>query len=359
MKILMVGNNSGGMYKFRIDLIRAMLEKYTVTVLSPRDVFVQETIDQGCGFIETPLDRRGINPIKDLRLFFLYRKILRSEKPDLVITYTIKPDVYCGLACRMKKLRYAANITGLGTAFEKAGFIRSLVTFLYKIALKRADTVFFENADNRDTFVAQKIVEEKKIKVLNGAGVDTEQFRYAEYPDGDTTKFIYIGRIMEEKGIRELTAAVQRLVNEGFRTELHIVGTFDGMREEEILPFCEEGWLYYHGLQEDVRPFLERSHCLVLPSWHEGMANTNLEAASMGRPVITSNIHGCLEAVEDGVSGFLCEKQNAGKLYMTMKQFISLPYEKRREMGLAGRQRMEKLFDRKIIVAETMRRLEI
>ena len=166
-----------------------------------------------------------------------------------------------------------------------------------------------------------------------------------------------MGRIMAEKGIDELFEAMQHLVSDGVNCELNILGSYEENYKEKIEKFEAEGWLHYYGYQKDVRPYIEKSHCFVLPSWHEGMANTNLECAAMGRPVITSNIHGCLEAVDDGVSGFLCDKKNADNLYQVMKQFTKLSYDQRKAMGLAGRKRMEEVFDKKLVVKETIANL--
>lgn len=191
--------------------------------------------------------------------------------------------------------------------------------------------------------------------MLAGAGVDLEHFYYIEYPEEtDMTKFLFIGRVMREKGIDELFSAMERLNNEGYRCSLDVVGGFEENYVAEIQRFEKEGWLCYHGYQSDVRPFIENCHCFVLPSWHEGMANTNLECAASGRPVITSNIHGCLEAVIEGKTGFLVEAKNVDSLYQEMKRFIGLSYEDKKNMGLAGRKHMENIFCKKKVVMETM-----
>ena len=357
MKILVVGNEPGGMYRFRIDLIRELLKNNNVVVLVPDGEFVEEMKNEGCEFYDTPVDRRGINPLNDLKLLFLYRRIIKNEKPDLVITYTIKPNIYCGLVCKHKKISYASNITGLGTTFQNENVVKKLVTLLYKLALKKSKVIFFENSENRDIFVSEGIVKQEKTFLLNGAGVNLTHYSYRDYPKNSFTNFLFIGRIMAEKGFDELISAMRMLVADGCNAFLSVVGFCEEAYEDKLKECAEEGWLKFYGQQQDVRPFIEQCHCFVLPSWHEGMANTNLECASMGRPVITTNIHGCLEAVEDGVSGFLCEKQNADDLYHKLKQFISLSYEERKAMGIAGRKRMEKLFDKRKVVEETIIRL--
>lgn len=357
MKLLVLANNDVGLYQFRRELIEKLLEKHTVTVSLPYGELVEPFKEAGCTFIDTPLERRGMNPLKDLKLLRQYISILKSNKPDLVITYTIKPNVYGGLACQLMKIPYVANITGLGTTFQNDGLLKKLVVMLYKVGLKKAKTVFFENCENRQVFLDNDIVPEECTCLLNGAGVNLEHYKVTDYPKEDTTKFLFVGRVMKEKGVDELFTAMQRLRADGIDCSLDILGGYEEDYKEQITQYEADGWLHYHGYQVDVRPYIDASHCFVLPSWHEGMANTNLECAASGRPVITSNIHGCLEAVEDGVSGFLCEKQDADSLYQVMKKFTELPNETRKEMGFAGRKRMEEIFDKRKVVQETIEHL--
>lgn len=312
-------------------------------------------IRYGCDCIDIPVDRRGINPLKDLALFRQYRRIINQEKPDLVITYTIKPNIYGGLACRWAKVPYAVNITGLGTAFQNPGMLRKLVTHLYRMALKRVKVVFFENAENQQIFIDEKIVAKEKTCLLNGAGVNLDHYQVTEYPTCDgPTRFLFVGRVMQEKGIDELFEAMDLLNRDGIACTLDVLGGFEENYAEKMERYQKDGWLHYHGYQKDVRPFIAQSHCFVLPSWHEGMANTNLECAASGRPVITSNIHGCKEAVIDGVSGLLCQRKDSDSLYEAMRRFAGLDYEQRKQMGLAGRKHMEAVFDKQKVVKETL-----
>lgn len=358
MKILILANNDVGLFQFRRELIEELLKSNEVFVALPYGELVEPLMDMGCRFLDTSLERRGMNPIKDGKLFLAYRKLLKRVNPDLVITYTIKPNVYGGFASRLAGIPYAVNITGLGTAFQSNGMLRKAVTQLYKLGCKRAKVVFFENSENRQVFIDEHIVRESQTCLLNGAGVNLKHYKLADYPTEDKTKFLFIGRVMKEKGVDELFAAMRMLRKEGISCTLDVLGNFDEDYSGVIRECEAEGWLCYHGYQKDVRPFIENCHCFVLPSWHEGMANTNLECAASGRPVITSNIHGCMEAVEDGVTGFLAESKNAEDLFLTMKRFCQLGYEERKAMGLAGRKRMEELFDKEKVVRETIQRLK-
>lgn len=354
MKILILANNDVGLYQFRRKLIEAMLQKgHEVLISLPAGPLVAPLVEMGCTFLDTPIDRRGLDPVKDLKLLSRYLSMLRTHQPDLVVTYTIKPNIYGGLACRMKKIPYAINITGLGTAFQKKGLLRSFVIRLYRTALKRAKVVFFENSANRNLFLREKIVPKEVCRLLSGAGVDLDYFTPAPYPQSGPTRFLFVGRVMKEKGVDELFSAMEQLHARGEDCVLDVLGLHEEDYAEAIERGRQQGWLCYHGYQKDVRPFIETAHCFVLPSYHEGMANTNLECAAMCRPVITSDIPGCREAVTHG-SGILCKPKSTDSLFSALDLFLHLPTEARISMGQTGRQHMEAVFDKVKVVQATM-----
>lgn len=359
MKILILANLDIGLYKFRKELIIELINKGNeVYIALPQGDLIKSLKKLGCKYINIDVDRRGINPLTDIQLIRKYSYVIKKIQPDMVITYTIKPNIYGGIACRLNKTNYAVNITGLGTAFQKSGIIKFLVINMYKIALKKAKVVFFENSGNRDEFVKYHICSKNKMHVLNGAGVNTEEYPYIEYPHNSIFKFLFIGRVMKEKGIDELLSAMKMLINEGKKVFLDVVGPCEE-QYEDILSQCEkEGWLKYHGYQEDVKPFIAACDCFVLPSYHEGMANTNLECASSGRPIITSNIPGCKEAVVYG-SGFLCKVKDVDSSYRAMKNVLCLGTEQRKKMGIKGHILMKQKFEKKKVVADTINYLEV
>ena len=359
-RIVILANQSGGLYDFRKDLMIALQEKAEVYAVVPHNDRWDELQVLADCVIELPIDRRGMNPARDAKLLGQYRAILKRLRPDLVLTYTIKPNIYGGLVCRELHIPYAVNITGLGSAIENGGWLKRFVLTLYKPVLAGAKVVFFENAGNRDTLAAAGVVPRGRDVVLHGAGVNLEDYPCQPYPQEGTVRFLFVGRVMHEKGVDELFAAAKRMKQTyGDGVEFHIVGSF----EEGYKPLMDElersGVVKYHGYQSDMKRFYAMADCVVLPSYHEGMSNVLLEAAASGRPLITSDIPGCREAVEPGVSGYLCPARDADALYAAMRRFLELPPAQRAAMGCCGRERMERQFGKTAVVAETIKHLEI
>lgn len=358
MKILVITNSSRGLYSFRKELLEDFINKgnkvYCITNYSGNE---KELCNLGCKLLRVTIDRRGINPISDFKIIVKYIILIGKIKPDKVITYTIKPNIYGGFACNLKRIPMYANVTGLGTAFQGDGLLTKIVTLMYKIAFKKVKKVFFENEENRDIIVNKGIIDKTRTHCLSGAGVNLEEYTFATYPNNGTIRFLFIGRIMKEKGVDELFQTVERLKSEGADIVVDVVGPFEDHYEDKINELDKSMIINYHGYQSDVRPFIRQAHCFVLPSYHEGMANTLLESGAMGRPLITSNIHGCLEAVEDGKTGYLCKVKDADDLYIKMKQFIELPYEKKKKMGQLSHEHVANVFDKRKVVTETIREI--
>lgn len=361
-KIMIITNHSYMLYQFRTELIRKLLEDNEVVLSMPFVGHENDFMEMGCKCIKTDLDRRGINPFKDFKLLQFYNKIISDEKPDKVITYSIKPNIYAGFICSKKNIPYYANVQGLGTAFQKKG-LAQFVGLLYKTAFRKVKAVFFENQGNAQEFVKRRLVDKNRIIVLNGAGVNLEHYGYVSNARTENNEeesnrkfhFLYLGRIMKEKGIDELFTAMRRLHDEyGDNVVLDIVGFFEDEYKDVIEEMVEDGIAVFRGFQEETRPYYVMADCVVLPSYHEGMSNVLLEASAIGRPVITSDIPGCREAVEDGKSGYLCEVKNADMLFEKMKLMADKSIDEIEEMGRCARKRMEELFDKKKIVEQTV-----
>ncbi len=358
MKILIATNHSYMLWQFRRELIQHLLKEHEVVIATPLVGHHLELEALGCKVVETKLDRRSVNPAKDLGLLRFYRRLLRKEKPHLVITYSIKPNVYMGLACRMAKIPYCSNVQGLGTAFQSK-LLGRVAKVLYQVGLKRARTVFFENEANVKLFEEMGIVSRERVCLLPGAGVNLRFHTPWEYPMDEPVRFLYLGRIMKEKGVEELFDAMEQLHKEyGSRVILDLVGFFEDEYRQRVEELTARGIVKFYGFQENPRSYYSLSHCVVLPSYHEGMSNVLLEGAAAERPLITSDIPGCREAVEDGYTGLLCQVKNTQSLLEAMELFMQLPMEERRRMGQRGREKMQREFDREQVVARVVRQLE-
>lgn len=349
MKILILANNDVGLYQFRKDLIYELLKNNEVFISLPYGELVELLVEAGCNFIDTPIERRGMNPLKDIKLFFQYIKILKKVGPDVVLTYTIKPNVYGGLACRLKKRKYIANVTGLGSAIEDGGILQKFTLFLYKIGLKKAKKVFFQNRANQK-FMTEKNIITCENELLPGSGVNLEEHCYEPYPDNDDNVILLIiGRIMHDKGTDEILAAAEIIKKEYPQVIFRFIGDYDGDYQEKIKQYVDDGIIEFLGKQSNVHEFIKESHATLHASHHEGMSNVLLETAACGRPIIATNIPGCIETYVDGISGISFNQKDVSDLERAIKKFLSLNYDQKNIMGKAGRLKMEKEFDRKII----------
>ncbi len=368
MKILILANNDTGLYQFRKELISEFLtpssyiegrenEPFEVYVSLPNGEFVKEFEKMGCKFIETPIDRRGMNPLRELKLLKTYKKIIKEVKPNVVLTYTIKPNIYGSMACKKYKVPYITNITGLGSAIEKGGVSKKLLLFLYKRALNKAQCVFFQNQSNKEFFERKKIALGKH-KMLPGSGVNLERYKVSKYPDENNGQFTFIGRVMKEKGIEEYLQSASEIKKKYPDFIFNILGSIEEEYQGKLNEYIENKTVIYHGSVKDVKPYIEKSFAVILPSYHEGLANVLLESSSMGRPVIASKVHGCIETFDEGISGFGVEIKSANDLLEKIEKFINLPYEQKVQMGLNARQKVEREFDRKIVVKKYLEEIE-
>lgn len=349
--ILVLTNSSGGLYDFRGEFIEELCKKYKVYVSMPDDVKEQELADQGCLIIKTPINRRGINPLEDLKLYRAYGKIMKELKPDLVVSYTIKPNIYGGFAAGVRKIPYIATITGLGGAFDRTGPLLKLIVGMYRAGLRRAACVFFQNEENRRIFQNMGITA-KKTRMVMGSGVNLEKHSYEPYPKGEITHFLFVGRVMKERGILEYIEAAKRLHSD--KVIFDIMGYCDEDYQELLDDLEKEGVIRQIGFHTQVHEYLAAASAIVVASFHEGMSNALIEGAATGRPVIASNISGCKEAFEEGVTGFGFTPGKPVELIDAMDRFLALPVEERAAMGRRGREKMEREFDRKLVTAAYM-----
>lgn len=358
--VLILSNSLKGLFSFRKEVIKAICDAgYDVTISIPvRDERAECFESIGCSLVETKLSRRGMNPLADIKLMLSYRTLIRKIHPIAVLTYTIKPNVYGGIACRLTGAPQLANVTGLGDAVENGGWLQKLTITLYKIGLAKAKTVFFQNATNRNYFLQHKIAKDDSV-LLPGSGVNLNHHIYQTYPaDNGIVKFLFIGRLLKDKGIEELFEAAKLTKQKYPNTVFQILGPTDGAYQNVLEDNIKAGIVEHFGSTTDVRPFIGDVHCTVMPSYHEGMSNVNLESSANGRPVITTNVAGCRETVDDNITGFLVNVKDAKDLANKLERFILLPYEQKEQMGKDARKKVEREFDRQIVINSYLKEIE-
>ena len=350
--ILIIANDAAGLYAFRKELLEELLKYHKVFAATPKGMDVKNLIALGCTHIETNFNRHGTNPLYDLLLLKKYLSIIDRVEPKVVLTYTVKPNIYGGLACRIRNIPYITNITGLGVSLENKGPLGFIVRSLYKRGLKGSSMVFFQNEANQHFMLQNKIVHGNSY-LLPGSGINLEMYPFEPYPiETGELVFLIIGRIMKDKGIDEILQAIRTIRRKYNDVTFRFIGSFDGDYKSIIDDAQKEGLIQYIGFVDNVHDYLRESHATINASYHEGMSNVVLETAATGRPVLASNIPGCKEAVIDEESGILFKAKDAKALVNAIESFIALPYAKKVDMGIAGRKLMEAKFDRNQVVAK-------
>jgi galacturonosyltransferase len=353
-RILILSNSWVGLYSFRKEVFQTFREEgYDVIISCPKDEPNKANWFKkiGCRIIDTQFNRKGKNPFKDIFLLIRYKELLKKIMPDVVLSYTIKPNLYGGMACQLCKVPQIANITGLGASVENPGRLQWLTILLYKIGLRKTDLVFFQNEANKQFCLDHQMVK-GKYRLIPGSGVNTDYHSLQNYPaEIEPIKFVFISRLIKEKGIEEYFAAAEVIRKKYPTTEFHIVGWCEDAYSEKLKELQDEGVIVYHGPVGDVRPMIGMANCTVHPSFYpEGMSNVLLESCAAGRPIITTDRPGCGEIVDDGVNGFVVKQQDSNDLIEKIERFINLPYEQKKQMGLNARKKVEREFDRQIVI---------
>lgn len=357
-KILFLVNHDVVIYNFRLELVERLLnDGYEVHISSPYGERIDELKALGAIYHEIEMDRHGMNPINDLKIFLSYRRLMKEVKPNIVLGYTIKPNIYGAMAAGEKNIPFVANITGLGTAVENPGLSQRVTVALYHIAFRKIQKVFFQNTENQQFFIDHKIAIGKH-GLLPGSGVNLSRFDVKPYPNDDTTKFVFISRIMKEKGIDQYLDAAKFIKEKYPNTEFHICGFCESEYEGKLNEYNEDGTVIYHGMIRNVSEFLERMNCVVHPTYYpEGLSNVLLEGSASGRPIITTDRSGCREVVDDGINGFMIPQKNSEKLIEAIEKFLELTNEEKKAMGLEARAKVEREFDRQIVVEAYMKEI--
>ena len=351
-KILILVNRDFVLYNFRIELVERLLAQGNeVYICLPDGPRVSKMVEMGCKYIPISIEGRGTNPFRDAKLIMEYRRIFKNVQPDIILTYTTKVCIYAGIVAGWMKIPYLMNVSGLGTAVEEKSILQPLMLALYKAAAKHAKCVFFQNVQNQKFFERHNLYKGNQ-QLIPGSGVNLERWTVKDYPsDKNGVEFLFIARIIKEKGIEEYVKVAEVIKKEYPTATFHVLGACDGDYQEYLYAYEKKGIISYHGEVQNTAPYLEQAHCTIHPSFYpEGISNVLLESAACARPIITTDKTGCRETVEDGVTGYMVQQQNTEQLLEAVLRFMQLDNEQRKQMGLAGRKKVEAEFNREIVV---------
>lgn len=352
--ILFAANDTTFVYNLRKEIVENLCNMgQKVVVVAELKDYIKEIEDIGCTLIDLKVPRRGKNPLSDIKLYNQIKQILIKNKPDIVFSNSIKPNVYFGIASSNLSIPFVPNVTGLGGALLNTGLVNNIASTLYKLGVKDAKTIFFQNNYNKEYFYSNKLIgKSKDCLVLPGSGINLEEYTYSEYPNiTSVISFMMIGRIMKDKGISEYLNAAESIKSKYPNIEFNLVGDYEDLSyKSRIDNLNNEGIINYLGYRKDIKELIKKSHCLIHPSYHEGLSNVLLEAGATGRPVIASDIPGCKETFIDGISGLAVKVKDTDDLTDKIEKFINFSYDKKMEMGKSNRKHVEKKFDRKIVV---------
>ena len=355
--VFLTSNTSWYLYNFRRSTITALREQGNqVVCLSPLDGFSQRLADElGAEHIALPLDGKSTGAVQELRSLRFIWSVMRRYRPEFVFNFTVKMNIYCGLVCALQKIPFANNISGLGTAFIHDTWLFRRVRQVYGLVNRRARQLFFQNEEDLSVFLSKELLGDTPYTLLPGSGVDLRRFQALPLPERGPFTFVMIARLLGDKGVREYAEACQLLKRDGLDVRCLLVGPLGvsnrtAISQDEVSRWQADGVLEYAGATDDVRPLIEQSHVLVLPSYREGMPRTVLEAAAMGRPAIVTDVPGCRQSIEPNTTGWLCEVRSSVSLAQQMKQVAGMPATDLQRAGLAARQRMEEQFSEDVVV---------
>ncbi|UOQ78708.1 glycosyltransferase family 4 protein [Hymenobacter sp. 5516J-16] len=358
MRVAVVINTSWNIWNFRRSLVKALQAAghEVLAIAPPDDYSARLETELGCRYVPILMENKGTNPVKDAQLTRRFYRIYRRERPDVVLHYTIKPNIYGTLAAKLAGIPSVNNVSGLGTVFIVKNFVSRVALGLYRFAFKFPKRVFFQNNDDRQLFLQHGLVEARITDVLPGSGIDTQRFRpAATFERHEPFTFLMIARVLYEKGVEEYFEAAQLVRAAHPTARIQLLGGIDesggvGVKRAVFEQWLQAGHVEYLGTSDDVAAHIRQADCVVLPSYREGTPKTLLEAAAMGKPIVTTDVPGCRETVVDGQNGLLCEVRNAADLAAKMRQVLELPNQELEQMGKAGRQLAERKFDEQIVL---------
>jgi glycosyltransferase involved in cell wall biosynthesis len=357
MHILMTVNAAWNIWNFRRPLVEALqADGHRITVLAPPDDAVQDLERLGCRVRSLEMSVKGLNPLQDVRLQRRFARVFREERPDAVLSYTIKNNVFGARAAKSVGVPFLPNVTGLGTAFLSGKLLQTVTEQLYRRSFAGLPVVFFQNEDDRDLFLDRRLVKADQVRLLPGSGIDLARFAAAPMPDPDAPPvFLMITRLLRDKGVMEFVEAARQVKVRHPKARFQLLGAVGSENRSAIDCSTLNGWVAegvveYLGTTPDVRPAITAASCVVLPSYREGAPRTLIEAAAMARPVIATDVPGCRAVVDGGVSGFLCTVRSADSLSDAVERFLALSPDAQCAMGAAGRAKMEREYDQALVI---------
>ena len=354
--IAIVINTAWNIFNFRLGLLLALQQEgYRIVCIAPKDEYASRLQALGFEYHDIKINNKGVNPVEDAKLVVDFYRLYKQIAPDVILQYTIKPNIYGSWAAGMLGIPVISNISGLGTVFLNDSLSSKIARLLYRLALPFAKKVFFQNAHDRQLFISSKLVAETKTDLLPGSGIDTQKFKPLTGGSQHTNvlRFLFIARLVKDKGLLEYVQAAKKIAQPS--VECSILGAYypgnpTAITGEQMEAWEEEGIVKYLGVSDEVQSVIAKADCIVLPSYREGLSRVLLEAASMAKPIITTNVAGCREVVDDGVNGYLCKEKDADSLAKQMKKMIHLSEEARKEMGRKGREKVMREFDESVVI---------
>ncbi len=355
--ITIIINTSWNVYNFRVGLLKALEEEgYKIVVIAPFDTFSHKLEAFGFEYHEVKMNNKGTDPFEDMKLTMDFCRLLQKIKPVVSLHYTIKPNIYATWAAKLAGVPVINNVSGLGTVFLDDSFSSKVARLLYRFTFRFSKKVFFQNAYDRELFVQQKLVDAKKSDLLPGSGIDTKKYIPVKHAvDKAKIQFLFIARLLRDKGLFEYVDAARMLKKTYPEVEFAVLGPFypgnpTAVTEEAMERWVKEGVIHYLGKTDNVEAFIAKSDCVVLPSYREGLSRVLLEASIMARPIITTDVPGCQELVDEGQNGFVCKLKDADDLAEKMEKMLLLEDIERVQMGLHGRQKIIDEFDEQIVI---------
>lgn len=351
-RVLFLANHFITLYSFRKEILqRLCADGHEVYLSLPENEDNHLFEEMGCKIVLTDIDRRGVNPKNDVKLMMQYKKIIKKVNPDVIFSYTIKPNIYGAMVSNWLHYRQVCNVTGTGATFLKKSFVSRVATVLYRLSIKHSYKVFFQNTGDREYFIAHKMIK-NNWAMLPGSGCNVDEHHFVEMPSDEVVCFLFSGRVMEVKGIDEYLECAKAIHTRYPNTRFLIAGWNEEEKYKTIVAEYEKaGYVEYIGFRKDINDWVARCHCTILPSHGgEGVPNVLLESAATGRACIGSRINGTMDVIEEGKNGYLFEAGNAADLIAKVEQFLALTLDEKKAMGRAGRLKVEKEFNRQIVV---------